>query len=274
KPIRPLDLLERVEDGLTRLRISRRFLGLGVLTSDPPTSTPPAALKTPTPRTPTPKAPTPKAPTPRAPTPKTPTPRATLDARPLARGPYTALAVTASTGGPTALITFFEALNAASDVTIFVVLHGPEWMLRTYTQRLAKAARRPVHYVEAGEACQPGAVYLAAGDRHMRVKRRMGAPWVEAFDGPKENFVRPAADPLFHSVAEVYGAQAAAVVLTGMGRDGTRGAQAIAAAGGLICAQTPDSAVAPSMPTSVIRQEIVHHQGTPEGLAAQLSRRR
>jgi len=69
---------------------------------------------------------------------------------------------------------------------------------------------------------------------------------------PPENFVRPAADPLFRSLAEVFGAKTLAVVLTGMGRDASLGAQAIRNAGGRVFVQDPNFAVAASMPRTVI----------------------
>jgi two-component system, chemotaxis family, protein-glutamate methylesterase/glutaminase len=69
---------------------------------------------------------------------------------------------------------------------------------------------------------------------------------------PPENFVRPAADPLFRSVAKAFGRDAVAVVLTGMGRDGTIGAGYVASAGGTVLAQDPATAILASMPQSVI----------------------
>jgi two-component system chemotaxis response regulator CheB len=71
-------------------------------------------------------------------------------------------------------------------------------------------------------------------------------------DDPEENYVKPAADPLFRSLARAFGRRTIGVVATGMGRDGTIGAGYLAAAGGLVIAQDPATAILPSMPQSVI----------------------
>lgn len=78
-------------------------------------------------------------------------------------------------------------------------------------------------------------------------------------DGPKENFVRPSADPLFRSLAEVFNNRSIAIVLTGLGRDGSAGASVIKNIGGEVIVQNPDTAVAPSMPRSVIEEGICDH---------------
>jgi len=70
-------------------------------------------------------------------------------------------------------------------------------------------------------------------------------------DGPLVNFCKPAVDPLFSSAAEVWGQKVLGLVLTGMGSDGLRGSQAIAAAGGSILAQDEASSVVWGMPGQV-----------------------
>jgi two-component system chemotaxis response regulator CheB len=82
----------------------------------------------------------------------------------------------------------------------------------------------------------------------MRVMRRSGAPIIAIDDGPLINFCRPAVDPLFSSAAQVWGGSALAVILTGMGSDGTRGAGDIVAAGGSVIAQDEASSVVWGMP--------------------------
>src|SRR5271166_4212142 len=70
--------------------------------------------------------------------------------------------------------------------------------------------------------------------------------------GPKENYVRPAADPLFRSAASVYGSRVMGIILTGGGSDGTQGLIAIEQAGGLAIVQDPGDARDPSMPMSAL----------------------
>jgi two-component system chemotaxis response regulator CheB len=85
----------------------------------------------------------------------------------------------------------------------------------------------------------------------MSVVRRDGIAVIALDDGPLINFCKPAVDPLFSSAAEVWGPKVLALVLTGMGSDGLRGAQAIAAAGGSILAQDEATSVVWGMPGQV-----------------------
>jgi len=102
-----------------------------------------------------------------------------------------------------------------------------------------------------GEEVNAGTIYLAPGGRHMSVKRRDGAAVIALDDGPLVNFCRPAVDPLFSSAAEVWHNWVLGLVLTGMGSDGLRGAQAIVAAGGHIMAQDEATSVVWGMPGQV-----------------------
>ncbi len=160
--------------------------------------------------------------------------------------PFPAVAVAASTGGPNVLLDLFRGLEASLPAAVFVVQHGPEWMMPVLAARLAKESGLRAEVAEGGRAAEAGAVFLAPGDRHLTVVP--GTLALEVLDAPKENFVRPAADPLLRSVAAAFGRYGIAVVLTGMGRDGAEGSRAVADAGGLVLVQDPAPAVAPSMP--------------------------
>jgi len=97
----------------------------------------------------------------------------------------------------------------------------------------------------------PGSIYVAPGGRHMRVVRGRDGPTIALGDDPPINFCRPAVDPLLSSAAAVWGAASLALVLTGMGSDGTRGAAGIVAAGGSVIAQDEATSVVWGMPRSV-----------------------
>jgi two-component system chemotaxis response regulator CheB len=110
-----------------------------------------------------------------------------------------------------------------------------------------------VHEALDGEALRAGAIYIAPGGRHLRVTRRDGVPSVALDDGPQVNFCKPAVDPMFSSAAETWGSWNLALVLTGMGSDGARGAADVVAAGGCVIAQDEDSSVVWGMPGSVAK---------------------
>jgi two-component system chemotaxis response regulator CheB len=97
-----------------------------------------------------------------------------------------------------------------------------------------------------------GTVYLAPGGKHMRVARRDGTAVIVLDDGPPVHFCKPAVDPLFSSAAEVWGAWNLALILTGMGTDGTAGAANIVAGGGSVIAQDEATSVVWGMPGSAV----------------------
>lgn len=179
-----------------------------------------------------------------------------LEASPAAKEPgfkkpgFPALGIAASTGGPSTLTELFAALKPLKEAVVFVVLHGPAWMLKSFSERLQNRTGMDVLLAEDRMPIEKGKVYLAPGDIHMMIDpARME---IKLWDGPPENYVRPSADPMFRTIAGTFGKNSVAVILTGMGRDGSIGAGYIAAAGGIVIAQDPSGAIAPSMPQSVI----------------------
>lgn len=163
---------------------------------------------------------------------------------------FPALGIAASTGGPSTLTDLFMALRPLNEAAVFVVLHGPVWMLRSFSERLQGRTSMEVLLAEDKMPIQKGKVYIAPGDVHMIIDASNME--IRLWDGPPENFVRPSADPLFRAIASTFGKNSLAVILTGMGHDGSIGAGYISAAGGVVVAQDPAGAIAPSMPQSVI----------------------
>jgi two-component system chemotaxis response regulator CheB len=175
-----------------------------------------------------------------------------LKLRPLPLTPPRVLLVGASTGGPQALNRVLAQLgNVIDHAPVLIVQHMPPTFTTILAEHLSRAAGRPAHEAVDGEAVRAGQIYIAPGGRHMRVVRRDGNPTIALDDGPLVNFCKPAVDPLFDSAAEIWGAKNLAIVLTGMGSDGTRGAATLTAAGGTVIAQDEETSVVWGMPGSV-----------------------
>ena len=132
------------------------------------------------------------------------------------------IAIAASTGGVEALdymLPFFPE----STPPVLVVIHMHEGFTRLFAQRMKSRLAAQIKEAESGDVLQKGRILIAPAGRHMRLVRKGSEPIVDCFLGPKVNAVIPAADILFDSVADIIGANAVGVVLTGMGRDGADG---------------------------------------------------
>jgi two-component system chemotaxis response regulator CheB len=174
---------------------------------------------------------------------------------PVARRPRTqgfaVLAIGSSTGGPDALATVLPALPADLGVPVVIVQHMPPLFTRLLAQRLDAACRLRVSEAEPGDRVVPGRILIAPGGCHMEVVRKGTDLQVRLTQDPPENFCRPAVDVLFRSVAAAYGERSLAVVLTGMGRDGEKGATVLRTAGGEVVAQDEATSVVWGMPGAV-----------------------
>lgn len=158
-----------------------------------------------------------------------------------------------STGGPQALVEVVPALPGDLAVPVLVVQHMPPVFTRLLAERLDAKSPLQVVEAEAGMCPRAGTVYVAPGDHHMRVAGGADGVRITLDQEPPENSCRPAVDPLFRSAAEHWGPATLAVVLTGMGRDGCRGAEAVVEAGGRVIAQDEATSVVWGMPGTVVR---------------------
>lgn len=183
------------------------------------------------------------------------------------------VAVGASTGGPNALETFLAVLQPAFPVPLVIVQHMPPIFTRRLAERLAAKAALRIREGTPNAVLQPGHAWVAPGDYHMTVARDGTSVRIHTHQGPPENSCRPAVDVLFHSVAATYGPGALAVVLTGMGRDGLRGCEAIREAGGQVLVQDEASSVVWGMPGFVARAGLADAVLPLDQLAPEVERR-
>jgi two-component system chemotaxis response regulator CheB len=157
------------------------------------------------------------------------------------------VAIGASTGGVEALRELICALPSDSPATL-VVQHMPGGFTQRFAQRLNVLAQVAVVEAQDGQRALPGHVYIAPGERHLRLIRSGAQYLCKIDDGDPVCGHRPSVDALFHSVAAEAGRNAIGVILTGMGADGAKGLKAMREAGARTIGQNEASCVVYGMP--------------------------
>lgn len=166
--------------------------------------------------------------------------------------PVGVVVIAVSTGGPAALAEVVPHLPPGLRQPVLIVQHMPPVFTKVLAQRLAASCPLKVREAAHQEPLVKGQVLIAPGDHHMRIAGSPREAWVTLDQLPSENGCRPAADPLFTSAAQTYGASVLGVVMTGLGKDGTKGAAQIRRLSGQVWAQDEASSTVWGMPGSVV----------------------
>lgn len=161
------------------------------------------------------------------------------------------VAIGTSTGGPQALHSVITRLPGELPCGVVVVQHMPPGFTKSLANRLDSLSKVSVKEAENGDIIEPGHVYIAPGNYHMRVASEGSKRKIVLSQDPPVGNHRPAVNVLYDSVAPV-GKNLVAVIMTGMGCDGTEGMKKIKAQGGYSIAQDESTSVVYGMPKSVV----------------------
>jgi two-component system chemotaxis response regulator CheB len=176
------------------------------------------------------------------------------------------LGIGASTGGIHALAQLLRRMGAACDVPILITQHLPASFMPVFARQVETACGRPAEIARDGLAITAGRIVIAPGHGHLMVRRQGERLIARIGTEPAPSGCVPSVDPMLESLAEACAGAALAVILSGMGRDGAIGAEALVAAGGAVFAQDADSSAVWGMPGAVARAGLATLVAPPERL--------
>ena len=174
-----------------------------------------------------------------------------IDLRRASPGKVDIIAIGSSTGGPEALLTLMTELDGSVDVPVIITQHMPPTFTAILAEHIERASGKKCAEAVDGEPVLSGRIFLAPGDFHMTVAVENGGKVIRLNQDPPVNFCRPAVDMMLTSLAQTYGRNVLAVILTGMGHDGLDGGRAVTEADGVVIAQDEATSVIWGMPGAV-----------------------
>lgn len=173
-------------------------------------------------------------------------PQQNQDERPLRiRNGTEIVVIGSSTGGPAALQKVIPLLPANFPLPVLLVQHMPPAFTKSLADRLNSLSMVTVSEAVDGDVLKPGCVYISPGNKHMVVKTKGK---ITLSDTPAGTLHKPSVDVMMNSVFEVYGKNVLAVIMTGMGQDGTIALEKLAKAGAYVIGQDEESCVVYGMP--------------------------
>jgi len=170
---------------------------------------------------------------------------------------YEVVAIGASTGGPPALQKILSQLPGDLPFSLLISQHMPAGFTKTFAERLNRML--PFEVIEAtdGVVVRPNQVIVAPGGMNMITVQMKDQIVVRLKAPSKDDKYIPSVNAMLNSVARVYGSRSLAVILTGMGNDGSQGVRKIKEAGGAVLAEAEESSVVYGMPREAIATGVV-----------------
>ena len=181
-------------------------------------------------------------------------------AKPVKMGPaahakpaHKVVAIGSSTGGPAALMQVFSSFETVPSCAFVVSQHMPEGFTAGFAERIDRLTTFSAREAESGDVPAAGSVLIAPGGKHLELEKSGGQVVVRICDRVEADRYAPSVDRMLLSAAKHYGSELLAVVLTGMGDDGSQGVEAVRQAGGNVIVESEETAVIFGMPQQAIR---------------------
>lgn len=177
-----------------------------------------------------------------------------------------------STGGPNSLSKVIPLLPANLPVPVLLVQHMPKGFTSALANSLNEKSQVTVKEGEHGERLRPGCVYIAPGGKQMKVIKSDTGVSIALSEDPPENYCRPSVDFLFRSVSQVYKDNVLAVIMTGMGSDGTLGLKRIKRFNAKVIGQNAETCVVYGMPQEAKKAGVIDVEVPLDSIASEIER--
>lgn len=173
------------------------------------------------------------------------------------------IAIGTSTGGPKALQQVITKLPENLNAPVLIVQHMPPGFTKSLATRLDSLSKISVKEAEDGEIIKKGVAYIAPGGYHLKIRSIGTTLAIQLDQSPPENGHRPSVDTMLTSLASISNYSVIAVIMTGMGSDGSKGLVTLKHTGDVVAiAEAEDSSVVFGMPRAAIKtnkvDEVVH----------------
>ena len=183
------------------------------------------------------------------------------------------VAISSSTGGPDALRVVLAPLKGKTlHIPIAITQHLGAGFSNDFVQQIEKISGMPTHIAEDNLVVVAGHIYIAGDGKHMRLVHKHDRKVILTDDSAPQHHCKPSANPMLHSIADLYREKALAITLTGMGEDGVEGAASIVQHGGTMVVQDETSSAVWGMPKAVKNAGLAHATLPLKDIAALLVR--
>jgi two-component system chemotaxis response regulator CheB len=200
-------------------------------------------------------------------------PASVIKREPHLAGQATIVAIGISTGGPEALNRMLPKLPADLAAPVLIVQHMPPIFTQSLADELNRRCALEVREAVDGEWIQRGVALIAPGGRQMKLAQEDGGYIIRLTDDPPECACRPSVDYLFRSISQLCPESALAVIMTGMGTDGTLGIRLLKRKGAAVIAQNKETCVVFGMPAIAVNEGLADEVLPLEEIAAHITAR-